>query len=350
MAEAAGSPPPGGDVTRAPTIIGVYCALTSVSITCVAARLYTRFHLLRSPGKDDAVIVLSMVIVFISFVLECYDTKWGSGRHTYYLSKEETLLASKWNYVAAPWGIMGLAIPKLAIVLFLQRIVGKAKRLRMLFLYFITYASLVFSGIDVVILFLQCNPPHSAWNRSVPHTCWSPNVLSDISFFIGGWTALNDLVLALFPATIIYELQMSVRNKIALSVVLGLGIFSAVCAIVRTTKLAAYQSSLDYTWTSAESILWSGAEMNVIMICACVPTFLPLIQQITGRKDYRSKKLPDPTIYNDCSRRPMRKSGSLRLLNSHTTGEGTKVEGSQVHLSDNDMRTPTTVALKREEV
>ena len=50
MAEAAGLPPAGGDETRAPTIIGVYCTLTAISIACVAARLYTRFRLLRSPG------------------------------------------------------------------------------------------------------------------------------------------------------------------------------------------------------------------------------------------------------------------------------------------------------------
>lgn len=61
MAEANGSPPPGGDETRAPTIIGVYSTMTAVSLTCVAARLYTRLRLLRSPGWDDAVIVISMV-------------------------------------------------------------------------------------------------------------------------------------------------------------------------------------------------------------------------------------------------------------------------------------------------
>jgi len=63
MAEAAGLPPAGGDETRAPTIIGVYCTLTTISIACVAARLYTRFRLLRSPGPDDAVIVVSMVSI-----------------------------------------------------------------------------------------------------------------------------------------------------------------------------------------------------------------------------------------------------------------------------------------------
>lgn len=63
MAEVAGPAPEGGDETRAPTMIGVYSAMTGLAMLCVAARLYTRFRLLRSPGKDDVVIVLSMVCV-----------------------------------------------------------------------------------------------------------------------------------------------------------------------------------------------------------------------------------------------------------------------------------------------
>ena len=69
MAESAGPPPVGGDQTRAPTIIGVYCALTTLSLGCVAARLYTRFRLLRSPGKDDVVIMISMVNIPPIYIL-----------------------------------------------------------------------------------------------------------------------------------------------------------------------------------------------------------------------------------------------------------------------------------------
>lgn len=46
---------------KAPTIIGVFAAMTALSILCAAARIYTRFRLLRTPGMDDLVIVLSVV-------------------------------------------------------------------------------------------------------------------------------------------------------------------------------------------------------------------------------------------------------------------------------------------------
>lgn len=56
-----GPAPTQGDVTRAPTLIGVFGAMTTVSILCVAARFYTRLRLLRMLAMDDAVIVFSIV-------------------------------------------------------------------------------------------------------------------------------------------------------------------------------------------------------------------------------------------------------------------------------------------------
>lgn len=39
--------------------------------------------------------------------------------------------------------------------------------------------------------------------------------------------------------------------------------------------------------------------MNVIVVCACVPTLLPLVQQVTGQKDYRSRRGPCPEALNE---------------------------------------------------
>ena len=61
MADSLGPPPPGGDATRAPTMIGVFGAMTLLSILCAAARIYTRVRLLRMPGMDDAVIFFTIV-------------------------------------------------------------------------------------------------------------------------------------------------------------------------------------------------------------------------------------------------------------------------------------------------
>ena len=42
-------------------MIGIFGAMTLLSILCAAARIYTRVRLLRMPGMDDAVIVFTVV-------------------------------------------------------------------------------------------------------------------------------------------------------------------------------------------------------------------------------------------------------------------------------------------------
>ena len=61
MSDSLGPPPKGGDVNRAPLMLGVTGALGLVSVSCAAARLYTRIRLLRAPGFDDAVILFCAV-------------------------------------------------------------------------------------------------------------------------------------------------------------------------------------------------------------------------------------------------------------------------------------------------
>ncbi|MCJ1238812.1 hypothetical protein MMC14_006803 [Varicellaria rhodocarpa] len=131
---------------------------------------------------------------------------------------------------------------------------------------------------------------------------------------------------------------------------MGLGVFSGICAIVRTIKLAAYQSALDYTWTSGESILWSGAEMNVIIICACVPTFLPLIQQVTGQRDYRSKPTADPITYRSGQQQLMRNKTSMQLLKPQTTKKSTKSQESERSLPDGAISRTTEIESRWESV
>lgn len=82
----------------------------------------------------------------------------------------------------------------------------------------------------------------------------------------------------------------------------------------------------------------STAEMNVIIICACVPTFLPLIQQLRIQNEYLAKKPQKPTTYKNASRRPLQKSVALQPLGSYTEIERARVEGRQKSLPDSNIR------------
>lgn len=300
---------------RRPTILGVFWVLSAIATTCTFARLYTRFRLIRAPGWDDAVVGFSMLIVLIHLCLLTYTCKIGLGRHEAALSPNQFLHVIKWIFINGPWGIMGVAIPKLAVVIFISRIVGPSKKYQIWALYFMVITNIILSFVAAVLLFAQCDPPDFAWHPTEKGTCWNPNIVANYSIFVGSYSAFGDLVLAIFPSFIVYSLQMSTARKVSLSLIMGLGVFACACAIVRTTKLASIKTFYDYTWTAGANITWTAAEMNVIIICACAPALLPLVQQLTGRKDYRSKPSPQGTkIETDNTHRPLRNGIALGTM------------------------------------
>ena len=113
-------------------------------------------------------------------------TAIGLGKHEQHLDPNDALQTIKWIFIVDPFGIIGVALPKLAVVIFLARIVGPAKRLQIWTLYFLVISLLVLSGVSAILLFAQCSPPSAAWQPTVPHTCWNPKILADYSYFVGG--------------------------------------------------------------------------------------------------------------------------------------------------------------------
>ena len=52
----------------------------------------------------------------------------------------------------------------------------------------------------------------------------------------GAWGAFTDLCLATYPIYLVQDLQMQKRIKLLVSVLMGLGVFSAICSIITTKK------------------------------------------------------------------------------------------------------------------
>lgn len=61
------------------------------------------------------------------------------------------------------------------------------------------------------------------------------------------WNAATDIVLALYPIGIVYHLQMAKKVKIGLCVLMGLGLFTAVCSLVKVYWYKEIKASMDPT-------------------------------------------------------------------------------------------------------
>lgn len=136
-------------------------------------------------GAHFLTCLIDQLIVLVHLCLLTYTTTLGLGKHQITLPLHQVPKAIKWIFINAPWGIMGVAIPKLAVVIFLGRIVGPSKRKQICALYFVVTTLIILSFVAAVLSFAQCDPPNHAWHPTEEAECWDPNIVANYSLFVG---------------------------------------------------------------------------------------------------------------------------------------------------------------------
>lgn len=147
-----------------------------------------------------------------------------------------------------------------------------------------------------------------------------------------GWFAFVDFFLAAFPITIIRKLQLSLHKKIQLSLLLGLGVFAGICAVIKTTFLPTLTSAADFTWITCSLLEWNVNEVNVIIICASIPVIRPLFIKVKEvSKNHQPHLLHRNGQNNNSGPTPPPKD--LEWTNASTDSEKTQVSRPSMHLA-----------------
>lgn len=148
----------------------------------------------------------------------------GGGRHVYYLTTQQQLQAVKWSWISQPTAIFLFVPGKASIAMLTLRFMGRNTVWRRAILYWIIATIFIVNSLGVIFTFVQCDPPRAIWTPGLQSHCWDPKVQEHYNFFVAAYNIASDVVLALLPATIISKLNLKPRKKIALCILLGLGL------------------------------------------------------------------------------------------------------------------------------
>ncbi|KAF2875905.1 hypothetical protein BDV95DRAFT_591327 [Massariosphaeria phaeospora] len=275
-------PPHLVDQNKGPAILAICSTLTVVATCFVAARLYVRAKILSRVGLDDWLILVSMLCGYLMLGLTIAAVRSGNGRHFATLSVEQKSGAILYTIAGFCPGILSFGIPKLAVVALLTKITNPSRAHR-IFLWLMTSGCLLILFGCVIILFSQCTPARSQWDFSVKGVCWDRWILVYYAIVAGNISAAVDLYLAVYPAVVLYNLQINMKKKLALSVALGLGSIATAVAIYKSTRLPALASP-DFSYDTSDITIWTSIEGNSIIIAACIPTLQPLFDLLLGRR------------------------------------------------------------------
>ncbi|KAI1135122.1 hypothetical protein F5Y05DRAFT_395687, partial [Hypoxylon sp. FL0543] len=283
MATSAPLPPEIAAQDKGPSIVVVNCVVTSFTTLFVAARLYVRGVIQRKLQLDDAFVVVSLICGWLTVAFSIASVASGNGKHIEMLSPDQISGAVLWTMVGFIPGVLSFSIPKLAAIYLVTRLLEPSKWHKK-FLWGIGIFCVIALTGCIAILFGQCTPSRAQWDLTITEkTCIDPFILVNYSIFAGAFSGFVDLYLAVYPATVLFSLQLNKKKKLALSAALGLGSVACIVAIYKTTRIPGLASK-DFTFDTSDLTIWTCVEGSSVIIATCIPVLRPLIEVIFGRR------------------------------------------------------------------
>lgn len=138
-----------------------------------------------------------------------------------------------------------------------------------------------------MVYVFNCKPVQAFWDYSLPRDCLSNEA---VWTGVGVSTLVLDIVILVLPSLMIWRLQISRAQKIAVGLVFMVGIFIIIVSCLRIASLLQAQYSQDISWSLVPVGIWSTVECNIAVVCACLPVLRPLLRLITQGSIYPTQK------------------------------------------------------------
>lgn len=219
----------------------------------------------------------------------------------------------------------------LALYLSIFTVKSKTRHVVRASILFVTMATISF----IIATIFQCTPITKSWSRKLPGHCINNTA------FRWSWATydiLSDLWIWLLPIAKFLRLKQNVAQKIGLTGIFLLGLFTCLSSIIRMVGIEESTTSKDTTWSSMSAFVWSDVEAKTALICVCLPAFkAALCSRITGRdKSTGRSQGGDRSGYDLASVSRGTKSGwavNTAAVGDHESETGILAEERKIHIT-----------------
>jgi len=270
----------------------------AITVLVIAARFYTRVYLVCKVGVDDFIMIIAFLVNLSAFILNNLAVNNGFGLHQKDLAPELVIQVVKWAFLGQILGIMASAIARMAFIATLTLLLGPNQKLQLWLLrgFFVVQACI--NSITSLYILLQCRPTRGLWNHTIGAKCLPPIIQEHLGFSQASINSFTDLALAIFPATVIWKLNMRRSLKLQLCATMGLGIFACATSVVKTVKLTEISANPnDLTNIMWGIQFWFCIENCTLITAATVPTLRPLFARNRTDRGATSYNVSDQHSY-----------------------------------------------------
>ncbi|EXK25056.1 hypothetical protein FOMG_18261 [Fusarium oxysporum f. sp. melonis 26406] len=260
---------------------------TFVILSSIATlfRVYCRAFVIKAFAADDwlAVIAQFMFIVFISY--EITGVHYGTGRHFKDISPENIPKAMQMWWTCEPTYVLANMALKASIGIFLLRIcVTKTHKI---VIWAITGLTELYSLFFFLLFVLQCRPTSLFWLRYTADppngSCMDAQVVSNAFYGYSAISCLSDWTYSILPIFLVWKLQMSLRTKVSVVLILAAGAIASSATIIRFPYIYSLTDIDDFLYSTSDVAIWSTVETGLGITASAVATLRPLLRNFFGQ-------------------------------------------------------------------
>ncbi|ATY63942.1 integral membrane [Cordyceps militaris] len=301
----------------------------------------------RSLGPDDKIILVTLALRVSGTVLNVKGlADHGLGRDVWTMSARELSTFVMWLYIMEVLYLAELSLLKLSLSAFYLSVFPGTGVRRLL--WGVCAVNALFGVAFVTAAIFQCSPIHYWWTQYGEH----PGRGRCININAMGWSnatmsVLIDVVMIAVPLSQISKLNLHWRRKVGVVIMFLTGTFVTVVSILRLRSLVSFANSNNPTWDQWEVAYWSTIEVNIGMICTCLPSLRLLLLRLFPRLLGSTTASGDRVSYAHASR-GQTVLRSLTSLESHEN-ELTDIENAKGSDCQSNLTKSTRVLVKSEE-
>ncbi|KAI1089143.1 hypothetical protein F5B19DRAFT_468553 [Rostrohypoxylon terebratum] len=292
MSSSSSTPPPvdRDNLGRGPMIMAITWIFQIIALGFVLARLAVRRHKRVTWGWDDYLMTAAVTIQLALQSLATSSFTHGMGKHDHSLSSDEMMTVLRDNWVSVPPGIVVGLLSRTSIAILLSRLFAPYKWFTF---YLISFTALMWVAgiVQMPLTYLQVRPIEALWNFTiVPTRRWDTRVWLYTAYFNQSCFTFSDLTYALFPVIFVWKLNMPLRERISLIVILCGSILSMTMSILKTIALGQVANAAvgtpDVQYTSSTQLIYGYTEQNVVIIMGCIPTLRAVMKLNFSKLSY----------------------------------------------------------------
>ncbi|KAH6665360.1 CFEM domain-containing protein, partial [Plectosphaerella plurivora] len=230
---------------------------------------------------DICVILTSAIIVSVTVFNNVRLEESGLGKDIWMLGADDLTAFGRWFYIMQILYFSAIALLKLAILTFFLRIFQYTP-IKIPIIMTIIFSAL-FGIIFVVIAIFLCSPISyfwTKWDEEHEGSCMNINAFAWAN---GAISISLDIWMLVLPLLQISSMNLKWQKKLGVALMFGVGTFVTIVSILRLVYLVTNASTQNPSWEQFDAAKWSTIEINVGVICVCMPTMRLILVQFFPR-------------------------------------------------------------------